>query len=177
MTVEEYLALPEEKPYLEYVDGEVVEKPVAGVKHGVVTDEVIGALRAYRSTRGGFSGPEIRVRFSTQRGAQFRVPDSSYWAPGRPMRDGNIGLPPTLAVEVRSPDQTAASQRRKCRSMHEDGTDVCWLFDPDHRTVEVFEGGTVRVLRGAAELTSAHLPGFALRLADIFAVLDELPPA
>ena len=34
MTEEEYLALPEEKPYLEYVDGVVLQKPVPDDLHG-----------------------------------------------------------------------------------------------------------------------------------------------
>ena len=34
MTPEEYLALPEEKPYLEYVDGVVLQKPMPNEEHG-----------------------------------------------------------------------------------------------------------------------------------------------
>ncbi|MBK7725654.1 MAG: Uma2 family endonuclease [Dehalococcoidia bacterium] len=33
MTPEEYLALPEEKPYLEYVDGVVLQKPMPNEEH------------------------------------------------------------------------------------------------------------------------------------------------
>ena len=40
MTPEEYLALPEEKPYLEYIDGMVVQKPMPTNEHAKLALEV-----------------------------------------------------------------------------------------------------------------------------------------
>ena len=34
MSAREYLALPEEKPYLEYIDGVVEQKPMVNAQHG-----------------------------------------------------------------------------------------------------------------------------------------------
>jgi Uma2 family endonuclease len=175
MTVEQYLALPEEKPYREYVCGEVVPKAMPNIDHAELVDAIAEGIRALRRELGGKSGPEVRVRFDTERGPEYRLPDYAYWRPERPVRDGKDQLPPTLAVEVRSPDEAMSDQREKCRYFRRYGVDVCWLIDPESRSVEVFEGARDgEVLTAAAgALGSPLLPGFRLKLADLFAVLDQ----
>jgi Uma2 family endonuclease len=174
MTLDEFEALPEQKPYLEYVHGEVIQKPVPKRPHWIIADEMLARLRDYRGTRGGRSGPEPSVYFTTERETLMRVPDVAYWAPGKPEGDDLRSLPPTLAVEIRSWQQSTYDQREKCRFMRRYGVDVCWLIDPDARTVEVYEGeGEPVLLTGDAVLESAHLPGFSLALADLWAVLDD----
>ncbi|MFN0094530.1 MAG: Uma2 family endonuclease, partial [Dehalococcoidia bacterium] len=142
VTEAEYLALPETKPYLEFVFGEVRQKAMPNTDHVEIVDAVAAMARAYRQAqRGSHAGPEPRVRFETERGREYRLPDYAYWAPGRPFLDAGEMMPPTLAVEVRSPDETMTAQREKCRYYRRYGVAVCWLFDPASRTVEVFEEG------------------------------------
>ena len=169
MTEAEYLSLPEEKPYLEYVDGVVLQKPMTNAAHGRLVGFIDFAFGLYMRSHGGDYGPERRVYLAD--GSGYRLPDTSYWAPGRPSGDDSI---PTLAVEVRSPDQTMDEQRQKCRAFRRNGVGVCWLIDPESRTVEVFEGGTERHASNQDEiLTSPLLPGFELPLKDLFATLDR----
>jgi len=169
MTPEQYLALPEEKPYLEYVDGMVVQKPMPNAEHGGLVAFLAIELGLHARRVGAKLRVETRARFGALQ--SFRVPDLSYWAPGRPSGDDSL---PTLAVEVRSPGQTAAELRAKCRFFRRNGVEACWLVDPEARTVEVFEGGQDgAVLAEPATLTSAHLPGFALPLRELFAVLES----
>jgi Uma2 family endonuclease len=52
MTLAEFLALPEEKPYLEFINGEVVQKPLPTEPHGTLTSELIGELRDYLKVSG-----------------------------------------------------------------------------------------------------------------------------
>jgi Uma2 family endonuclease len=173
MSLEEFLARADEKPYLEYVDGEVFEKPLPKRKHWMLMDEIAGALRDYRRMHGGRSGSEAHLNLSRGQRRIYRVPDVAYWVPDKPLGDDEISLPSTLAVEIRSPGQTLGALREKCRFMREHGVDVCWLVIPETRTVEVFEGGIEVTLSGDAVLTSPHLPGFVLPLQDLFAVLDH----
>jgi len=170
MTPEQYLALPEEKPYLEYVDGMVVQKPMVNSAHAKLAALLAMQLGLYtRRVGGGHVGVEARTAVGSL--PNYRLPDVTYWAPGRPSGDDSL---PTLAVEVRSPGQTAAELRAKCRFFQRNGVDACWLVDPEARTVEVFEGGQDGgVLSESATLTSAHLSGFALPLRELFAVLDD----
>jgi Uma2 family endonuclease len=169
MTEEQYLSLPEEKPYLEYVDGVVLQKPMPNAEHGVLVAEVIIELGLYRRSYGGSLGPERRVRLGDA--GNYRLPDASYWAPGRPHGDDSI---PTLAVEVRSPGQAMVELRQKCRVYRSAGVDLCWLFDPQTRTVEIFEGSRDADVLGPEErLESPQLPGLSLSPAALFAILDE----
>lgn len=101
----------------------------------------------------------------------YRKPDLATRAAGSPA--GNDAIP-TLVVEVRSPDETMASQRRKCRMFREHGLPACWLIDRTSRSIEVFEddldGETLPVDGG---LASKYLPGFELKVPDLFATLDR----
>ena len=168
MSVEAYLALPEEKPYLEYVDGVVIQKAVPNPQHRRLVGFLDARFDEYVRATGGDFGPEGRVQLTSGR---YLLPDTAYWAPGRPNGEDSI---PTLAVEVRSPDDTLAEQRQKCRQFREAGVDVCWLVIPERRIIEVFEGEDDGRPRGAGVvLAPPHLPGFSLRVDDLFAVLDR----
>jgi Uma2 family endonuclease len=173
MTAAEYLALPEEKPYLEYINGEVCPKVAPDRRHSDIADAILGALWDYRKVHGGRSAVEGRIGFDDPSDTRYLLPDVAYYAPGRPRGD-RIMTPPTLAVEIRSPEQSKESQRAKCRYFRTHGVDVAWLVDPDERTVEVFEGlddGTV--VRPGQTLRTGHLPGFELGVNALFAAMDE----
>lgn len=167
MTPEQYLALPEEKPYLEYVDGMVLQKPMPQEDHTELVAEIIYQMKLWMRSHKGRIGPEARAKLGDL--PNYRLPDLSYWKPGIPR---GAEAPPTLAVEVRSKDQTIAELRRKCMFLRESGVEACWLIDPVSRTAEIFEGrrkhGVSRDVLGAA-----CMPGFELSLADLFSVLDD----
>jgi Uma2 family endonuclease len=178
--LDDYLAMPEdEAPYHEYVDGEVIQKAMPDLDHMALVDELADAIRAYRRRFGGHSGGEGRTQFvKPNADPDYRLPDYAYWLPDAPsrvlVRGRRYGHPPTLAIEVRSPDETMRNQREKCRYYRRNGVHVCWLVDPGSRTVEVFDDmhdGVV--LRADDTLESRLLPGFSLALSDLFAVLDE----
>ena len=166
MSEDEYLSLPEDKPYLEYINGWVLQKPMGDESHGVLAGEFIIRLGMYRTRFGGRVGPEIRARFP---GANYRLPDVSYYAKGKPFGDQ---LPPTLAIEIRSPGQTRNELRAKCRFFRANGVDECWLVDPRLRTVEQFSSEGEFILGADQTLISTALPGFELVLSELFAVLD-----
>src|SRR5690606_14431265 len=102
---------------------------------------ITAKLDAYCTAHGGEGGPEPHARFDTHDGLYYRLPDVGYWAPGKPLGPDNVALPPTLAIEIRSPGQSLREMRDKCRFMLANGVDVCWRIDPDRRLAKVFEGG------------------------------------
>jgi Uma2 family endonuclease len=166
MTPEEYLALPEDKPYLEYVDGVVLQKPMPTNEHAKLALEVGTFLRLWTREHGGSAGVEARSRLGDL--PNFRLPDVSFWAPGVPSTGDAM---PTLAVEIRSKDQTLAELRRKCEFLRSAGVEACWLIDPFSRKAELYEGAR----EGAPidVLNAECLPGFGLPLAELFAVIDD----
>ena len=114
MREDEYLALPEEKPYLEYIDGMVLQKPMPNKSHSRLVKLLILAIAAYEQKYGGDSGPEQRVALPDRSG--YRIPDTAFWAPGRDNGDDSV---PSLAVKcVRrgrrwpSCDESAAASAR-----------------------------------------------------------------
>ena len=173
MTVEQYLALPEEKPYREYAYGEVTAKAMPDDDHITLAYWVGVPFVALLRDLGGRAGPEPRCRFDTERGPEYRLPDFAYWRPDKPRKEGNDVLPPTLAVEVRSPGERMSEQRDKCRYYRRYGVDVCWLIDPVSRTVEVFEGPLEgEPLPPGGSLRSPLLPGLEIPVRELFATLD-----
>ena len=164
-----YLALPEEKPYLEYVDGVVLQKPMPDHIHRRLIRLFDFLFETYIRAHGGDGGPEGRVRLADRSG--YRLPDTAYWAPGRPSGKDST---PSLAVEVRSSDQSMADLRRKCRAFRANGVDCCWLIDPYARIVEIFEGdrdGEALAPDGALE--TSVMPGFSVSLSELFTVIDR----
>ena len=172
MTLEQFLAMPEEKPYLEYVDGEARPKPMGYEERAFLAGQLIILLGAYRATHGGHVGPEPSVYLPEF--DSVRLPDVAYWAKGRPRGERGKMAPPTLAIEILSPDQRKGDLREKCRAFRRSGTDACWLIDPYTRTVEVFEGDCDAVPVAPREVLSvAAMSGFTLAQADLWSVLDE----
>lgn len=172
MTEDEYLAnMTDELPSYEFVNGEVSRKRSLTKKsHVSVTKVLVRIFDRYERQTGGYYATEATTNLSSGADRRFRVPDLSYWAPGTPVGD-DIFLPPTLAVEIRSPDQSLRVLREKCQEFLAHGVEVCWLVDPETRTVEVFEGEVSGIQRDGT-LESGHLPGLSIPLKELFASLD-----
>ena len=167
MSEAEYLALPEVKPYLEYVDGVVRQKPMPNSTHRRLVGRMTIAIGRYAERAGGDFGPEGRVQLSA---SDYLIPDMAYWLPGRNSGDDSI---PTLVIEVRSAGQSMRHLRSKCRFYREGGVDAAWLIDPASRTIEVFEGESDGMrLDETSLLTLPLLPGFELPLKQLFGALD-----
>jgi len=169
MPVEEFLHIDNtEESDLEYFDGAAWVKGLVDRKHRVLIGTFDFHFGLYQREHGGEYGPEGRVRLAPN---VYRKPDTAYYVAGTDASNDSL---PTVAVEVRSPDETMASQRRKCRMFREHGVPVCWLVDPVSRTVEVFEEGRDgERLPSDGVLETALLPGFWLRLEELFGALDR----
>ena len=169
MSEEEYLALPEEKPYLEYVDGLVLQKPMPDGLHAQLVMFLDYLIYRYILVHGGRGGPERRLRLPD--GSGYRLAGTAYWGPGRDMSETSM---PTLAVEIRSEEQAMAELRRKCRTFRANGVDTCWLIDPYARVVEVFDADHDGVRLDPAELLeTAAMPGFTVAQAGLWAALER----
>jgi Uma2 family endonuclease len=172
LTIDEFLRLPETRPASELIDGEAIQKPMTKRDHWRIARTLTAALDSCVRKYGGDAGPEPTIPFRSV-GAVL-VPDVAYWAHGRPQGTRDEALPPTLAVEIRSPGQSLESLRGKCRFYVANGVDVAWLIDPDGRTVEVFDTSAGHEqLPPDGVLASLHVPGIELALADLFSELDR----
>ena len=159
-----YLAsMTGEKPALEFVNGEVFEKPLPMRPHNDVTKNFTTAFVSHTAAYGGYWTWEATTNLSADADRRYRVPDFAFWAAGRRIDSAGVYEPPTVAVEVRSEGQSMPELRAKCAEYLVAGVDLCWLVDPERRTVEVVaRGAPARTLRSGDMLTSPSLPGFSL---------------
>ncbi|MFO0809089.1 MAG: Uma2 family endonuclease [Gemmataceae bacterium] len=100
--------------------------------------------------------------------------------PGRRIPSEPItSVPPALAIDMLTADNTAAEMARKRADYFATGVKLVWQIDPDARTAQAFAGPDVAVvLDDAGTLDGGTvLPGFALSLADLFAKLDIKAPS
>ncbi|MCC7364801.1 MAG: Uma2 family endonuclease [Dehalococcoidia bacterium] len=171
MSLDAYLALPEEKPYLEWWDGVVIQKAPGNMPYSRALLKFIVWLDRYADSHAGEVATQAHTWFE---GHGYLVPDVSYYVAGRPvMARYKFGLPPSLSINVWTPGNTVAELREKCRQMRANGVDVCWLILPEERAAELFDAdhdGTR--LTGDAVLATSAVPGFEVSLAELFALLD-----
>ena len=178
LTLEEFLALPEEEPALEYWDGVITQKVSPQADHGMLQFLVAELFNnVARPRQLGLAFTE--TRFST--GRRSPVPDVSFYVKDRiRLRlDGmyeDFREPPDIAVEILSPGQRVNPLIRKCLGYLELGTRVALLVDPEDRSILEFRPGRpVRVLQGDDRIELDEvLPGFELTVRQLFDAL--VPP-
>ena len=179
MTLEEFLELPETKPYLEYACGEVYRKPMPDTAHSLLqTFLAVLMFQAARLSQ-GLVGTEWRCAFGPRDGKRSYVPDILYVSRDR-MPAGNLleqrDLPaaPDLAVEILSRGQPNQRFNRKTAFYLDQGVRLVWLVDPRRRTVPVLAPGREpRTLTAADTLDGGDvLPAFSIPVAEIFAQLN-----
>ena len=78
-------------------------------------------------------------------------------------------IAPDLAVEIISPGNKAVDNHLKIRQLLDAGTALVWIVYPDIKMVEVHKvEGAVTLKIGDALRGGDVLPGFEIRIADIF---------
>ena len=172
LTLDEFLALPEAEPALEYADGEVTQKVSPNAWHGKLQFVIAELL-----DRPGVSSAFTETR-TTYAGRSF-VPDVIAFAWNRTPLDEHgeiplyVSIPPDVAVEIRSPGQSLREQVERCRWYVANGVRVAPLVDPIERTVRLFRrDGERGPLRGDDVVdVSDVVVGCAFTVNELFAAL------
>jgi Uma2 family endonuclease len=140
-TLEEFLKLPETKPASEYVDGQIVQKPMPQGKHSIIQGELVTVINAaVKKQRIACAFPELRCTF----GGRSIVPDVAVFAWERiPLDDnGDIanGFPiyPDWIIEILSPDQSQTKATRNILHCLKQGCQMGWLIDPEERSLLIY---------------------------------------
>jgi len=165
--VEEYLRTTYD-PDMEYVDGELVERHVGERRHSRL-QFLIGLLLGSREHRGKFhTYTEQRVLVMGAK-HRYRIPDLCVMA--LPYRDEPVfTIPPHLAIEVVSPDDTMADLLAKVSDYLRFGIPHIWIADPYKRTVQVADRGGFRDCGNL--VVETDLVG-RVDFRELFAQLDE----
>lgn len=174
ITLEQYEVLPESDYYIEELSrGVLVREPRPGDEHGAIVPRIIIRLGAYLSAHPevGELRSESGFLLSTQP-ATVRGPDVAVvLAKNLPLikpRSFFVGAP-DIAIEVISPGNTASDIQRKVLEFIEAGTAVVWVVYPATATVvEHLSDGSITLLNGGDILETPLMPGFALRVSELF---------
>jgi Uma2 family endonuclease len=173
LTAEQFDNYPfEEDKRYELDEGELIEMTRPAYRHNLVLGTLYFELRLYfRENRIGEAliSENLYALSSNTR----RSPDVAVILGDRRSEleyAKVIPIIPEIAAEVLSPSETPRMIHRKLKQYFAAGVKEVWLIDPDSREVEVWTGQALpeRALTGDEALTSPLLPGFKLRLADLF---------
>ncbi|MFN8526081.1 MAG: Uma2 family endonuclease [Chloroflexota bacterium] len=180
MTVEEVLALPDEKPAFELIEGVVSRKISPTGEHGGLQGEWFWPIESrIRGARLGRTFPETRLVLD----GRVLVPDLMVYRWDRVPRDADgrlpsiFNTPPDLVVEISSPGQSTRAQADHCRWLVARNVRLAVLVQPRTRTVRLFraDGETEEIpRRGVIDLAPA-LPGVTLELEPIFGATEANP--
>jgi Uma2 family endonuclease len=157
---------------LELVKGELYEVST-GWRHGEVMGEIYSLLRAWNRVRkAGRVACDAGVILERDPDT-VRGPDVSFVRKGRINAEqaarGFVELAPDLAVEVKSPNDTWASQVAKAQEYLAKGTALVLLVRPDEYA-EIHRSGQEPVRLGPGDVFTAEdvLPGFEAHVRDFF---------
>ena len=157
-------------------DGEVIEMAPAGAAHGAIASE-IGRLVANYNREHRLGRTFAAETGFVLDGMRHRVlaPDVAFIARGRLPAGSQRGFfrgAPDLAVEVRSPSQSAREMDTKAAGYLAAGTRLVWVVDPDSRTVTVYQPNQTPEEMAAEDYLDGYdvLPGFRVAVTAIFDV-------
>lgn len=179
LTLAEFLQLPETKPASEYIDGQIVQKPMPQGKHSTIQGELTSFINAsLKPQRIARAFPELRCTF----GGRSIVPDVSVFVWDRIPRDQNGAIAnifltaPDWTIKILSPDQSQTKVTKNILHCLKYQSQLAWLIDPDEQTVFVYHPPQqLTVFDEPSQLIA--LPTFAsnlkLTLQDLFGWLLE----
>jgi len=159
-------------PYpAELYNGKVVYK-MANFDHGIIQNNVGGALRDYLKTHPiGRAATETNFRLWSDRPKESRIPDVCFIAKERIPKDKRRfpALAPDLAVEIVSEDDSYKKIMAKVKAYLQQGTKVVWVIFASTEEVLVCTATGKHYVDIDEVLTVPDvLPDFALPVKEIF---------
>lgn len=173
LTLEEFLALPDDGNKYEISEGELILVPPVKLKHSRIVRKVFKEIEASldksRAGEAYAEAGEILSRIP----ATMRIPDISLVSNQRinaTAEDGYLEGAPELAVEVVSPSQSATKLNVKIRQLLQTGAKQVWVLYPETKTIHVHRPGLPIVTLEETDVLDGGdvLPGFSVKVADLF---------
>ena len=174
LTLEEFLQLPETEPASEYIDGQIIQKPMPQGKHSKIQGEFVPAINAVvKPKKIACAFPELRCIF----GGHATIPDITVFVWSRIPCDENgeianvFSLAPDWTIEILSPDQSRTKVTKNILHCLKHGTQMGWLIDPDEKSVFVYRPKQeIEVFDESAQLLPmpAYMSDLELTVKDLF---------
>jgi Uma2 family endonuclease len=172
LTLEGFLELPETKPASEFLNGEIIQKPMPQGEHSILQGRLCEVINKNAEPQKiAFAFPELRCVFSEN----VIVPDVAVFRWERIPRtaSGRVAnrfeLHPDWAIEIRSPDQSTTKLLEKLLQCTQAGSELGWMLDPlEESILIVLPGQKVQVLTGDATLPMLSGIDLSLTAAAVF---------
>jgi Uma2 family endonuclease len=154
LTLEQFLKLPETKPASEFIDGEILQKPMPKARHSRLQSKLIDAVNGVtEEAQIAYAFPELRCTF----GGRSIVPDIAVlrWERiefdegGEPVDD--VFVAPDWTIEILSPDQSSNRVTGNILHCLKFGCQLGWLLDASDRSILIFQPNQQPELRSEKE--------------------------
>lgn len=172
LTPEEFEKLPDNSRF-ELVNGRLKERHMGSISSWIGS-ELYARLREFANANRygwvfhadtGFDCfPRGNVRYPDVAAVRFgRLPDEQ-------LPEGHMKLAPDFAAEVVSPNDRVAELEEKLHEYQIAGIGLVWVVNPGTRTARAYRPDRTTTEYGEDDVMSGEsvLPGFAIRLADLF---------
>jgi Uma2 family endonuclease len=140
ITLEHFLGLPETKPASEYIDGQIIQKPMPQGHHSIIQCKLSTELDILLEREGiATVFTELRCTF----GDRSIVPDISVFENSRvPVNEAEdianiFTIAPDWTIEILSPDQRTAKVIKNINHCLAHNSQMGWLIDPEDKLVIV----------------------------------------
>lgn len=141
ISLKEFLSLPETKPVREYINGEIISKPMPKGKHSRLQLKLCNSINeVVEPELVAYALPELRCSF----GDRSIVPDIAVFKWSRIPFDDQGEIPndfllcPDWVIEILSPEQRANRVAGNILYCLQHGCQLGWLIDPEDRSILVF---------------------------------------
>lgn len=141
ITLEEFLKLPETEPAREYINGQILQKPMLQGKHSAIQGKLVTTInQLVEEPEIARAFPELRCVF----GGGAIVPDVTVFAWDKIPVDDNDDIAnifndvPDFLIEILSPDQNQTRVTGKILHALNYGSKMGWLIDPSARSILVY---------------------------------------
>ncbi|MEO0827619.1 MAG: Uma2 family endonuclease [Cyanobacteria bacterium J06642_9] len=141
VTLDEFLRLPETKPASEYVNGQIIQKPMPQGQHSRIQQKLTSTINAtVEDAQIVLALPELRCTF----GGRAIVPDVAVFCWDRlPINDdgtlaNTFSAQPDWIIEILSPEQSSTRVTSNIIHCLDHGCQLGWLIDPGERLVQIY---------------------------------------
>lgn len=153
LNIEQYLSMSFEHD-MEYVDGELREKPLPSRIHGRVQALLAAWFVQFEEQFGFDTFTEPRTRVSSER---VRLPDIAL-VPTILHSGKVLAIAPLLAIEIRSEDDKERDLSGRAQDLAAMGAQAVWLLDPEKRMLFIWSGDAWLPSREEKPMTPAGAP-------------------
>lgn len=165
-----YVSMPANRDrLLELFDGEIIEK-MPTQRHGIIAIKIGARLLAYAEKYGGRVGTEIRHKLPEDDHNALQPDVAYYQHSDEPVIErGATPYMPTVAVEIKSPDDNLRLMRQKADYYLANGSQAVWIIHPEKKLVIIYTVQDEQILNVDDTIILPNiLPNFELPVNYIF---------